>query len=45
MSDNQYRTITVKPDTKEEFNRVKRSGLSQDAFVTDLLECWRENND
>lgn len=37
---NDYRTITVRKETKERFGSVKRSGLSQDAFVNDLLDEW-----
>lgn len=39
-----FRTITIKEDTKARFDRVKRNGLSQDAFMNDLLDEWEDND-
>lgn len=44
MAESEYRTITVKRETKQWFDKVKRSGLSQDAFVKDLLDNWEAND-
>lgn len=35
-------TIPVKRDTKEELQRIKRTGLTWDAFMNDLAEAYKE---
>ena len=44
-SESTHRTVPVKEDTKERFLETKREGLTQDAFVNDLLDLWENEND
>jgi hypothetical protein len=41
-SENERATLTVKKSTKERAADLKRYGLTWDAFLNDLLDCWEE---